>query len=456
MPEEVENLEDENNDAVSSNSSNSSLKSAAGNVASNIVDFNKYKSRKNNKANIDSGSTKNNAGNSLKSSLLNKGKSAVNGLKNKAGNAVLNKVANAHPALKALSVLNNLNKTRKNGKKKKPGIIGGENQSNENNSESIIDSGSNTNNEGTDYTNEGTDYTNEDEGKSSFNPLSSILGGSNFLGKFSFFGRISLPVKMAMIGGVGLFGTLIFAIIPALVVIGWFNGLFGADDSLAIGTSGGVDNIDYGNYELVSDGDEILNQALDVFLESHGSSLEEFNNLIASNVEDSGYGTRAGVVASAVTLIAELGNNYNVKIPYFWGGGHGQMIEGAASNWGSGRCFTSANGQAYTACGLDCSGFITWVLYNGGFDVSARTAGSFQSLSGAERVTLEDSAILEPGDLLESNSHIVLVIGVDEDEYICAEASSRTTGVLFTRRPFTKSGYWGVKMDGFYNTQARS
>ena len=451
MPEEVENLEDENNDAVSSNSSNSSLKSTAGNVASNIVDFNKYKNRKNNKANIDSGSTKNNAGNSLKSSLLNKGNSAVNGLKNKAGNAILDKVSNAHPALKALSVLNNLNKTRKNRKNKKAGIVGGENQSNENNSDNTPNT--NTNNSSASTSNESSDG-NESSGKIS-NPLNRIFGNDVFAGKFNFFGKVPIPIKIIMMLSGPLFLLFIF-LSPIILVIAFFSSLFGADDSLAIGTSGGVGNIDYGNYELVSDGDEILNQALDVFLESHGSSLEEFNNLIASNVEDSGYGTRAGVVAAAVTLIAELGNNYNVKIPYFWGGGHGQMIEGAASNWGSGRCFTSANGQAYTACGLDCSGFITWALYNGGFDVAARSAGSFQNLSGAERVTLEDSAILEPGDLLESNSHIVLVIGVDEDEYICAEASSRTTGVLFTRRPFTKSGYWGVKMDGFYNTQARS
>lgn len=451
MPEEVENLEDENNDAVSSNSSNSSLKSAAGNVASNIVDFNKYKSRKNNKANIDSGSTKNNAGNSLKSSLLNKGKGLANGLKNKAGNAILDKVSNAHPALKALSVLNNLNKTRKNRKNKKAGIVGGENQSNENNSDNTPNT--NTNNSSASTSNESSDG-NESSGKIS-NPLNRIFGNDVFAGKFNFFGKVPIPIKIIMMLSGPLFLLFIF-LSPIILVIAFFSSLFGADDSLAIGTSGGVGNIDYGNYELVSDGDEILNQALDVFLESHGSSLEEFNNLIASNVEDSGYGTRAGVVAAAVTLIAELGNNYNVKIPYFWGGGHGQMIEGAASNWGSGRCFTSANGQAYTACGLDCSGFITWALYNGGFDVAARSAGSFQNLSGAERVTLEDSAILEPGDLLESNSHIVLVIGVDEDEYICAEASSRTTGVLFTRRPFTKSGYWGVKMDGFYNTQARS
>ena len=459
MPEEVENLEDTNNEEGNAEtnvdaSSKSPLKDVAGNVASNIVDFNKYKSRKKNKANIDPDSTKNNAGNSLKSSLLNKGNGAVNGLKNKAGNAMLDKVSNAHPALKALSVLNNLNNTRKKKKANKTGIIGGESQNTDNNDNNDDSAATNNDSSATSSTNfsEGNE-----EGGTNSSPLNRIFGNDVLAGKFSFLGKIPKAIKyIAMLASPII--TLFILCLPIILIIAFFSSLFGADKSLASETGGGVGNINYGDYELSSDGDEILNQSLDVFLESRGSNLEEFNNLIASNVEDSGYGTRAGVVASAVTLIAELGDNYNVKIPYFWGGGHGTISEGAESNWGSGRCFTTANGHAYTLCGLDCSGFVTWAIYNGGYNITPLTTGSFQNLPGAEHVTLQDSAILEPGDLLESNSHVVLVVGVDEDnnEYICAEASGRTTGVLFTRRAFTRSGYWGVKMDGFYNTQARS
>ena len=42
-------------------------------------------------------------------------------------------------------------------------------------------------------------------------------------------------------------------------------------------------NIDYGDYSLKSDGDVILNQRLDTFLASQGTSLEAFNALIASS-----------------------------------------------------------------------------------------------------------------------------------------------------------------------------
>ena len=54
---------------------------------------------------------------------------------------------------------------------------------------------------------------------------------------------------------------------------------------------------------------------------------------------------------------------------------------------------------------------------------------------------------------MESDGHVVLVVAVDEStsQYICAEASGNAQGVLFTRRSFKDSGYWGVKMDGYYN-----
>ena len=124
-----------------------------------------------------------------------------------------------------------------------------------------------------------------------------------------------------------------FLILIPFTVIGFFSGFWGID--IAEASSGGTGTIDYGDYSLSSDGHEILHESLDTFLASNGTNLEEFNNLIATNVEEAGSGTRAGVVAAAVTLIAELGNNYGVKIPYFWGGGHSTISIGAEGSWGS-------------------------------------------------------------------------------------------------------------------------
>lgn len=448
MPEEIENLEDENNVNEQGNSSSkSSPKSTTSKVASNIIDFNKYKARKNaNKDNNTPNSTKNNSGNNLKSSLLNKVKGAGNGLKNKAGNAVLNKVSNAHPALKALSVLNNLNNARKNRKAAK---------ANANSEASDNKISENSTNSSTDTNTSDNSNTTE---KSSFNPLSSIIGSkSGILGGLRIFGKLPMPIKLALVFGIPLL-CFIIILLPVILIFGVFSPLFGTSEAFGNqNIGGGSGNINYGDYVLSSDGHEILHQPLDEFLSSKGTSLEAFNNLIASNVQENGYGTRAGVVTAAVTLIAELGNNYNVKIPYFWGGGHADgVVDGALGYWGSTQCHTYANGQSYNYCGLDCSGFVPWAIKNGGFNITPLVTGGFQSLPGAERVSLTNSAVLQPGDLLESSGHVILIVGVDENNYICAEAAGNETGVLFSTHPFNASGYWGVNMEGFYNTRARS
>lgn len=237
------------------------------------------------------------------------------------------------------------------------------------------------------------------------------------------------------------------------------SSVYDTSSSISKATCSSYGNIDYGDYILSTEGTEILHQPLDSFLESKGTSLEEFNELIAKNVDNAGYGTRAGVVAAAVTLIGELGNNYGVKVPYYWGGGHYDgVVDGALGYWGSTQCHTYANNTSYNYCGLDCSGFVPWAIKNGGFNMSQDLAGNFKNLPGVKKVSLSNSPVLEPGDLLESSGHIVLVIGIEEEAgvYICAEASGNSSGVQFTRRSFTDSGYWGVKMDGFYDTRARS
>ena len=215
---------------------------------------------------------------------------------------------------------------------------------------------------------------------------------------------------------------------------------------------GGV--YDYNDYSLSSENTGILREPLDEFLDDNGSSLEEFNELIAENVDDAGWGTRAGVVAAAVTLIGELGNNYGVKVPYYWSGGHYDgVVDGALGYWGSTECHTYANGQHYNYCGFDCSGFVPWAIKNGGFKKGVDLAGNFINMPGARKVKLTTEPQLQPGDLLESDSHIVLVVGIDEasGQYICAEAMGNAYGVLFSRRAFNEKGYWGVDLEDYYN-----
>ena len=125
------------------------------------------------------------------------------------------------------------------------------------------------------------------------------------------------------------------------------EGVYGSSSySSAKCSYGGV--FDYGDYTLSSENTTILHEPLEDFLEDNGTSLEEFSELIADNVDDAGWGTRAGVVAAAVTLIGELGDNYGVKVPYYWGGGHYDgVVDGALGYWGSTQCHTYANNQHY-------------------------------------------------------------------------------------------------------------
>ena len=76
-----------------------------------------------------------------------------------------------------------------------------------------------------------------------------------------------------------------------------------------------------------------------------------------------------------------------------------------------------------------------------------------KTCSSVKKVTLTNSPELQPGDLLESDAHIVLVVGIDEasGQYICAEAMGNAYGVLFSRRAFNESGYWGVDLEDYYN-----
>ena len=438
MPEENEYLEDtnkKNNDVKNKDSSrNSSSKSSDRGSAINIIDFNKYKSRKKNSANFNNDSPK--------GEVPHRQNRVVNNLKNQVANRALSNV----PALRTLNNLNNIRKSVMARRNSTTGGIVGNNRK-----ESSRDDGITSSVTGNDNTNDDSVVSNEESESSSLNPLSSIFGGRKKIsGRFSFFGKLSTPVKL-LIGIFGPLVTFMLVFFIPIVVIGLFSGLFATDEVFAnnnIGTGGG--SIDYGDYVLSWDGDQILHERLDTFLQSNGTSLEEFNNLISSNVQEAGYGTRAGVVAAAVTLIAELGNNYNVKVPYFWGGGHGSISVGAEASWGSNTCYTSANGQIYNYCGLDCSGFVTWAINNGGFSIPVQSSGTFVYLAGAKRVSLSSSAVLQAGDLLATSGHIILIVGVDDSGYICAEAAGNETGVMFSRKSFDASSYYGIDMSGFY------
>ena len=174
-----------------------------------------------------------------------------------------------------------------------------------------------------------------------------------------------------------------------------------------------------------TDGGE-LHEALSTFLISNGSSIDEFNDAIHTSVVNNGAGTREGVVTAAVSLVNLLYDNYGVRIPYYWGGQF-QAI-GANPDFGSSTTpTTSSSGTTYYYTGLDCSGFVSWSIRNGGYNFKRHTTKSFDDDFGNDSCDIEDSSCIgSPGDLINSAScHVQMIVGVDEasSTYVVAEST---------------------------------
>ena len=192
-----------------------------------------------------------------------------------------------------------------------------------------------------------------------------------------------------------------------------------------------------------------------VFNKKEAHLLDE---ILESRVKDAGYKTRAGVVAAARFLTLE----FPYRISYFSENGrlgppYSLVVDGEGRYYHKGLYLSedkyadikpSYKGPAMWGCsiyskpskgnrsnGLDCSGFTTWAVLNGGFDIGdlAAHAGNdaAQNLNdyGKEVQLTQEVAMsnkIKAGDLLGevtvSEGHSALVVGVDDDYYYVAES----------------------------------
>ncbi len=216
-----------------------------------------------------------------------------------------------------------------------------------------------------------------------------------------------------------------------------------------------------------------------------GSSISKEENILLdeileSRINEAGYHTRAGALAAARFLCLEFAYRLN----YFfengrvnWGvDGQGRYYHKGlylneykiedlyydSSNSGPwGYKLYSHSAEEIERNGLDCSGFVTWVLFNAGYhcgDISAYELCE----TGDNRwdiVSLIDSNQIKAGDLVhnnELNSHIGIIIGIDEDYYYVAQSIwYGDSGVIIT--PYTKNefiSHWRsvVLMDEYYES----
>lgn len=209
-----------------------------------------------------------------------------------------------------------------------------------------------------------------------------------------------------------------------------------------------------------TDGSKIIQGPVNNYLANANTSVAAFNQNIYSQVIKSGLSTREGVVAAATTLVSEFYNQTGYKLPYELLPSGKYSGYGMDPNWG-----TSTGNTTYPLNGLDCSGFISWSIHNGGFAYEVKSASDWGK-TGIKRSWskgITDSGA-KPGDLIfnapsSSNGttgHIRMIIAVNSDGYIVAEASSRKNGIRINNISFTSTGpYYLVDMSNYYETATK-
>ena len=185
-----------------------------------------------------------------------------------------------------------------------------------------------------------------------------------------------------------------------------------------------------------------------------------FNQLIFSQVKKAGVGTREGVVAAATALVSGFYSETGLKLPYELYPSGKYTGYGVDPVWG-----TFTNRSDYPLNGLDCSGFVSWAIHNGGYQYETNSAQGWGN-SGRSRPwsygTVDQTA--QPGDLIynkpSSNNgttgHIRMIIGLTDTGYLVAEASSGKNGVRITEITFKSTGsLYLVDMSEYYQNHPR-
>lgn len=195
------------------------------------------------------------------------------------------------------------------------------------------------------------------------------------------------------------------------------------------------------SYTLEHEGLTKLNRTL------NEEEITELNAYINESVDESGYGTGAGVAAAGQALTYWL-EQHGYYLEYRWGGGHGSNYTGVNPNWGSDAFGCDSNHRCNY--GLDCSGFVSWAIRTacnpkfGTMDTSTMVDSSFGS-----KVSISET---QPGDLMLKSGHVRLVIKNNGDGtvIVAEEVGTPTNGLIFSRLG-ASSNYNFIDMTNYYN-----
>ena len=142
-----------------------------------------------------------------------------------------------------------------------------------------------------------------------------------------------------------------------------------------------------------------------------------------SNAISSASTGRDKAVAAANYLATNFPN-----LPYHWGG---YTTKGIDETWGSCKMTSTASGHntagTYQPYGMDCSGFVSWVMTQAGYKSGHLVSGDWGNIVPSKKYEIKgkkstylESLGVKPGDLLWHSGHIGIIIGKDSKGYIIA------------------------------------
>ncbi len=152
---------------------------------------------------------------------------------------------------------------------------------------------------------------------------------------------------------------------------------------------------------------------------------------ILDSILETAQGTRSKTVAAALFLSTNFPH-----LPYFWGGGHEKIATGVDPTWGMEKEVTAEGHKTSGTCqsnSLDCSGYVSWALKNGGYPIKnpmvtkdLEKIGKVTSLKGSS------TKDILPGDLTYMDGHIGMVVQSSGDEITISHCSSSGGGMGLT------------------------
>ncbi len=180
--------------------------------------------------------------------------------------------------------------------------------------------------------------------------------------------------------------------------------------------------------------------------------VNSVNAKIASAVKSKGLYTRGAVVAAATTLINTLeASGYH--IPYQLGGMYHRTGKwGVNPNWGT----VIEHNDKMVLSGLDCRNFVNWSFQQAGLCL-VRGYGA-EASTDKSKVTNKYPNLLDgrPGDVIDFNGHIALIVSRSGDGYQIAESNGVGRARLYniSLAEMKSWGYSAYNMDAIYNNTA--